>query len=70
MKYALGVDIGGTNIRMAVVSDEGEMVRVIKKRTSPTKEPADLVEQIVKLYEKSNHKIFKLKEWVLVYQDL
>ena len=37
MKYALGVDIGGTNIRMAVVSDEGEMVRVIKKKNISNK---------------------------------
>lgn len=61
MKYALGVDIGGTNIRMAVVSDEGEMVRVIKKRTSPTKEPADLVEQIVKLYEEIEPQDFQIE---------
>jgi glucokinase len=51
MKYALGVDVGGTNIRMAVVSDEGEIVRVIKKRTTPTKNPKELVDQIAKLYE-------------------
>jgi glucokinase len=50
MKYSLGVDIGGTNIRMAVVSETGEIVKVIKKRTRPTKTADDLVAQILELY--------------------
>ena len=28
MKYALGVDVGGTNIRIAVVDENGQMIRV------------------------------------------
>lgn len=30
-KYAIGIDLGGTNLRVALVSDEGEIVRKIKK---------------------------------------
>lgn len=29
MKYALGVDVGGTNIRIAVVDENGKMYDVI-----------------------------------------
>lgn len=30
-KYAIGIDLGGTNLRVALVSEEGEIVRKIKK---------------------------------------
>ena len=33
MKYALGVDVGGTNIRIAVVDENGQMYDVIKEST-------------------------------------
>ena len=33
MKYALGVDVGGTNIRIAVVDENGNMYDVIKEST-------------------------------------
>jgi glucokinase len=51
MKYSLGVDVGGTNIRMAIVSSNGKIEKVIKKRTKPTKSADDLVNQIVDLYQ-------------------
>jgi glucokinase len=31
MKYAIGIDLGGTSLRVALVSEEGEIVRKIKK---------------------------------------
>jgi glucokinase len=34
MKYAIGIDLGGTNLRVALVSEEGEIVRKIKKSSS------------------------------------
>ncbi len=34
MKYAIGIDLGGTNLRVALVSDEGEIIRKIKKSSS------------------------------------
>ncbi|MEC4675876.1 MAG: ROK family protein [Nitrospirota bacterium] len=33
-KYAIGIDIGGTNLRAGLVSEEGEIVRKIKKPTT------------------------------------
>lgn len=33
-KYAIGIDLGGTNLRVALVSREGEIIRKIKKPTS------------------------------------
>ncbi len=33
-KYAIGIDIGGTNLRVALVSREGEIVQKIKEATS------------------------------------
>jgi len=33
-KYAIGIDLGGTNLRVALVSQEGEIVRKIKKASS------------------------------------
>ena len=33
MKYSIGVDLGGTNIRLAVVSEKGEIVAVNKQWT-------------------------------------
>lgn len=34
MKYAIGIDLGGTNLRVALVSEEGGIVRKIKKSSS------------------------------------
>lgn len=33
-KYAIGIDLGGTNLRVALVSEEGEIARKIKKPSS------------------------------------
>jgi glucokinase len=33
-KYAIGIDLGGTNLRVALVSGEGEIIRKIKEPTS------------------------------------
>jgi len=33
-KYAIGIDLGGTNLRVALVSEEGEIVRKIKRPSS------------------------------------
>jgi glucokinase len=33
-KYAVGVDIGGTNLRVALVSEKGEVIRKVKEPTS------------------------------------
>ena len=33
-KYAIGIDLGGTNLRVALVSEEGEIARKVKKASS------------------------------------
>lgn len=33
-KYAIGIDLGGTNLRVALVSEEGEIIKKIKKPSS------------------------------------
>lgn len=44
-KYAIGIDLGGTNLRVALVSQEGEIARKIKK-SSPEEVFASLTESI------------------------
>ena len=48
MKYALGVDVGGTNIRIALVDENGNLYDVIKEKTNHGGVDA-LVSQIVNL---------------------
>lgn len=47
-KYAIGVDLGGTNLRVALVSEDGEIIRKIKKPSS---------EQILDVLAESIHEI-------------
>ena len=54
MRYSIGVDIGGTNIRLAIVNENGEIIRVNKQRTKKMNDPSDLVCQIVELYDSVN----------------
>ena len=54
MRYSIGVDIGGTNIRLAVIDEEGNIVAVNKQRTKKMSKPSDLVDQIEELYESVN----------------
>ena len=32
--YAIGIDLGGTNMRVALVSRSGEVIKKVKKHTS------------------------------------
>jgi len=45
-KYAIGIDLGGTNLRCALVSREGTIIRKIKEPTSK-----DLLNQVLRLIE-------------------
>lgn len=49
-KFAIGIDLGGTNLRVALVSEEGEIVRKIRK-TSGEKVFETLLESISELRE-------------------
>ena len=52
MKYSIGIDIGGTNIRIALVSQNGEIIKVIKEATDKTDGKNSLLSQIVSLYNR------------------
>ena len=53
MKYALGVDVGGTNIRIAVVDENGNMYDVIKESTK-ARSIEGVKEQIISLVNRMN----------------
>lgn len=48
MKYAIGIDLGGTNLRVALVSEEGEIARKLKK-SSPEEVFDSLLETIAEV---------------------
>ncbi len=50
MNYSIGIDIGGTNIRIAIVNEKGTMVKVIKQSTDKSNGKISLLNQIVRLY--------------------
>jgi glucokinase len=45
-KFAIGIDLGGTNLRVALVSEEGEIVRKIRKPT--TEKVIDLISESIR----------------------
>ena len=51
MNYAIGVDLGGTNIRVALVSEKGEIIDSNRKATPVSEGPeatAQLMASLVK----------------------
>lgn len=59
MKYSLGVDLGGTNIRIAVVDEEGKIHQVIKEPTRKGGIEA-IIAQIAELYQKIDKDAYDL----------
>lgn len=49
MRYSIGVDLGGTNIRVGYVREDGEMTHVVKAETVKSSAIEPLVEQIANL---------------------
>ncbi|HMN25085.1 MAG TPA: ROK family protein, partial [Ignavibacteriaceae bacterium] len=47
-KYAIGVDIGGTNIKVGIVSDKGKLVKNISIKTEAEGGPKKVIANIVK----------------------
>ena len=54
MRYALGIDVGGTKIYSAIINENGEIVSDIEKNPTPKTfaEIKSLFEAIIKKYEK------------------
>ena len=47
-KYAVGVDLGGTNIKIGIVSDKGKLVKSISIKTEADCGPKNVIANIVK----------------------
>ncbi len=60
-KYAIGVDLGGTSIKLGVVTNTGRIISKISVRTEAEKGPKKVIENIISsiqdLTGKSNYKI-------------
>ena len=59
MKYSIGIDVGGTNIRIAVVDEEGNLYDVIKESTK-AKNILGLKEQILDLISRIDLKKYNV----------
>ncbi|MGL5978654.1 MAG: ROK family protein [Erysipelotrichaceae bacterium] len=51
MKYYIGVDLGGTNVRVAKVSEAGDVVQVLKRPSEVDKGRDHVVDTIIELIE-------------------
>jgi len=47
-KYAIGVDLGGTNIKIGIVSDKGKLVKSISIKTEADCGPKNVIANIIK----------------------
>jgi glucokinase len=60
-KYAIGVDLGGSSIKIGIVSETGKLIKKISVKTEAEKGPKNVIEKIVHgiydLTEKSKYKI-------------
>ena len=51
MKYYIGVDLGGTNVRVARVSEQGQIVKVIKEATEIEQGVEHVLDKIIRMIE-------------------
>ena len=60
-KYAIGVDLGGSSIKIGIVAETGKLIKKISVKTEAEKGPNNVIEKIVHsiydLTEKSKYKI-------------
>lgn len=47
-KYAIGVDLGGTNIKIGIVSEKGKLVKSISVKTEADGGPKKVITNIIK----------------------
>jgi len=61
IKYAIGVDLGGTTIKLGIVTNTGRLIKKISVRTEAEKGPKKVIENIIsginELNAKSKYKI-------------
>ena len=46
-KYAIGVDLGGSSIKLGIVTNTGKLIKKITVRTEAEKGPKKVIENIV-----------------------
>lgn len=61
MRYIIGVDVGGTNIKGVLIDQKGKVIEKIIKKTSQTKIREEIVLFIEEIIEKSKIKRRKIK---------
>ena len=52
MPYAIGVDLGGTHTKAALVSDDGAMLKTVKGDTPADSGPAAVLARVAELVER------------------
>ena len=61
IKFAIGVDLGGTSIKLGIVTNTGSLIKKISIRTEANKGPKKVIDNIIsgikELTEKSKYKI-------------
>lgn len=61
VKYSIGVDLGGTNIKTGIVSNTGTIISKISLKTEAEKGPSHIIKQVItgihSILENHNHKI-------------
>jgi glucokinase len=66
IKYAIGIDIGGTNIPCALVNSDGKILKTIYKKTPNSSKPEELIDSIkssideIKTYFEEKYPSFNL----------
>ncbi len=46
-KYAIGVDLGGTSIKLGIVTNTGKLIKKITVRTEAEKGPKKVISNII-----------------------
>ncbi len=49
MKYYIGIDLGGTNIRVVLLNENNKIIKYLKEKTDPSKKPEKVAAQTAKL---------------------
>ncbi len=61
-KYAIGVDLGGTSIKLGIVSETGKLINKLSVKTEAEKGPEKVIQKIThSIHELTQHSKYKIK---------